>query len=124
MAVVRSLAGYGLTAVSAEEIATRMEAHQPQEWERTLQRVAAGEAKRVCLFVVWNDVRDFTTFLYSGNQEATIAHLFRALAEVASGEQAAENGTVGLNANADIEGWNQVACFDIGRALSAAVGGG
>lgn len=121
MAAVRSLTGYGVTAVSANEIISRMEDTQPDEWARTLQRCANGEANRVRLFVVWNDVRDFTTFLYSGDQDSTVAYLFRTLAEVQSGELVSEDADLSDATPAEVEGYNKVACFDIGKELIAAV---
>jgi hypothetical protein len=118
VAAVKSLAGYGLTSESAEEIVSRMEDNQPEEWTRTLDRVANGEAKRVRLFVVWNDIRDFSTFLYSGDQDSTVAYLFRSLAEVSSGAFVDTDPAAGAGPT-EIEGYNEIACFDIGRELRA-----
>jgi hypothetical protein len=118
VAAVKALCGYGITAISAEEIVSSVEESQPDEWTRTLDRVANGDAKRVRLFVVWNDIRNFKTFLYSGDQDSTVAHLFRSLGEVASGGWA---GDAGYSAQAEIEGHNEVVCFDIGRELNAAI---
>lgn len=120
-AAVKSLTGYGLTAVTAAEIIARIVLSQPQEWTRTLDRCATGEAGRVYLFVIWNDVHDFTTFLYSGNQDSTVAYLFKALGEVASGEWVAENADPSDATPAGVEAYNKVACFDIGKELVAAV---
>lgn len=121
MAASKSLAGYGLSAVTAEEVIARTEDHQPEEWRRTLQRCAIGEANHVYLFVVWNEVHDFTTFLYSGNQDSTVAYLFRTLGEVASGELVADSADAVEFLLAEVEGYNKVACFDIGKELCAAV---
>jgi hypothetical protein len=120
MAAMRSLVAYGLAVASAEEIVARMVEHQPDEWERTLQRCAREETSRIRLFVVWNDIRDFTTFLYSGDKEETVAYLFRTLGEVTSGAFVNDIGSI-ADTTTEVEGYNKVSCFDIGREVCAAV---
>jgi hypothetical protein len=127
-AAVKALAGHGITPIIAEGIVSQMEHLQYDEWTRTLERVAAGESKHVRLFVAWDDVKSFRTFIYSGDKDSTVAAMFRAWGERQLVDQVSVGAWGDKDVNADsfaVElGETEVvpvACFDLGRGLSDAL---
>jgi hypothetical protein len=121
VAAVRGLMAYGINERMADSIIQRMIANQPEEWDKTIQRVIAGEAKRVRVFAIWNDVSNLNTFLYSGDKESTVAFLFRTLGEVSSGELVPDDVDPVDATVHEVEGYNRIACFDIGVDIRTAV---